>query len=115
MPSLEWTQRRRITIRERALHRDLHHLRREPVGIDPCNQHPSRVRFPHSKQQPGAFRDPVDGMNIGRSDRLREQRVTKRDMRPARGDGRVHPPHQGREECAARSAPGGVAEPELPG
>ena len=36
---------------------------------------------------------------------LASKRVAQRDMRPARRDRRIHPPHQGRQESAARVAP----------
>ena len=103
---LERTQGRRIGIGERALNRDLHHLRGESVGIDPRHEHARGIRLAETQKQPGAFGDPVDRMDVARGMEIGEQRIAQRHVRPARGDRRVHPPHQGGEEGAARIAPG---------
>ena len=92
--ALDRAKRRRVGVGKRALHRDLHHLRREAVGIDAGDQHARRIRLAHAQQQPGALGDPVDRVDVARRARLGEQRIAKRDMRPARRDRRVHPAHQ---------------------
>ena len=74
-------KRRRIGIGERALHRDLNHLGREAVGIDAGDQHPRRVGFAHAQQQPGAFGDPVDRIDVAR--RARPWRAARRAARYA--------------------------------
>ncbi len=45
---------------------DLGHLRREAVGIDTGDQHPRGVGLAEPKKQPGALRDPVDRVDVGR-------------------------------------------------
>ena len=63
---LERAQRRRVGIGERALHRDLDHLRREAVGVDAGDQHPRRIGLAQPQQQPGALGDPVDRIDVAR-------------------------------------------------
>ena len=60
----ERAQRRRVGIGERALDRDLRHLRREAVGIDAGHQHPRRIGLAQPQQQPGALGDPVDRIDV---------------------------------------------------
>ncbi len=103
---------RRVGIRQRALHADLEHARREAVDVDAGHDHPRRVRFAHAQQQPGALGGPVDRVHVARSRAPRKQGIAQRDMRPARRDRRFHPAHQGGEEGAARAAPRVGAETE---
>ena len=100
-----------IGVGEPALDRDLDHLRRELVGVDSGHQQSRGVGLAQPQQQPGAFRDPIHGVNVDRRMDACKQRIAQRDMRPARGDRSRHPPHQRRQERPVRPAPRVIAEP----
>ena len=63
---LDGAQGRRVGAGKRALDRDLGHLGREAVGIDPGDQHPRRIGLAHAQQQPGPLGGPVDRIDTGR-------------------------------------------------
>lgn len=46
--------------------------------------------------------------------KFREQRVSKRNMCPSRGERRIHTPHQDRQKLAVRRTPGIVTEVRVP-
>ena len=111
---LDRAQARRVGAGERALHRDLDHLGREAVGVDPGDEHPRGVGLTQPQQQPGALGDPVDRIDVAGRAGLGQQRIAQGDMRPARRQRRVHSAHQARQEGAARTAPRNTSRARYP-
>ena len=109
---LERTKARRIGVGQSALHPDLVHARREAIDVDAGHDHPRRVGFAHPQEQPRPLRRPIDGVHIARCRASRKHRIAQSDMRPARRDRRLHPPHQAGEESPARASPGIGAKAE---
>ncbi len=111
---LQRAQAGRIGVRQRALHADLEHPRREAVDVDAGDDHPRRIGLAHPQQQPGALGGPVDRIHVARRGRARaSSALRKRDMRPARRDRRVHRRISAGEKGSAGAAPRVGAEAEL--
>ena len=105
-------QHRRISRRERRLHRGLEHLGRIILGIDRLRHRARGHRFAHPRQQPRALRCEIRPVDVLWRIDLCEQRPPQRDRHPARGDRRTQAAHQCFEEASVGAAEG--ARPHRP-